>query len=335
MQKITANRSGIRITGNNKIDPIFIVGAPRSGTSLLRVILNRHPSIGLCDETYFFYYVYTRRDAFGDLSNPANRRHLIDRYLATRRIQRLDSDLQALTEGLMKEGGSYRSFFITLMRLYAAARGKVRYGEKTPQHALFAETLCEWYPKGKLIHLVRDPRDVVGSLLRMPWASNHAAANARIWSDCVQNAERCRQRDNYILVRYEDLVSDPHAELMRVCAFIGEEYCSAILVSDNQTPADMWWFQKAQEPLSGNEVGKWRQQLTGKQVALIEWVAGSYMRQFGYEPSGQTISLGGRSTEACAEFFESVFQKITRSPRLWYHWMQRTQLAKEEAWIDI
>src|SRR6267378_254336 len=77
-------------------EPIFIVGAPRSGTTLLRNMLNRHPAIAICRETVFFQYVYQRRRTFGSLGELRNRRRLITEYLSTQRIRLMQMDSQAL-----------------------------------------------------------------------------------------------------------------------------------------------------------------------------------------------------------------------------------------------
>src|SRR5580704_14713740 len=106
----------------------------------MRRILDRHPSIGIRPETQFQRLVYSRRKAFGDLSNLNNRRRLIDEYLASRFIRGIDFDTAALAERLQREGTSYRALFSSLLRCYADSQGKSRFGEKTPQHALFLET---------------------------------------------------------------------------------------------------------------------------------------------------------------------------------------------------
>ena len=155
-------------------DPIFIVGAPRSGTTLLRAMLSRHPRVGLSDETYYLYTVYQRCRAFGDLANPANRKALIESYTATQRVQQLEIDLSRLRDRLMAEGTSYPAFCATLLQCYAEAQGKTRAGEKTPAHARYVNTLLEWYPNARVIHLVRDARDVCASLSNMPWSRKAA-----------------------------------------------------------------------------------------------------------------------------------------------------------------
>src|SRR5690242_4571314 len=206
------------IEGSQWNSPIFIVGAPRSGTTLLRNMLNRHPSIAICRETEFHHLVFQRRRAFGSLIDMRNRQRLVKQYLPTRRIQRMQMDLQGLETTLLREGTSYEAFFASLLRFYAQAHGKRRCGEKTPQHALFTETLCEWYPGATIIHLVRDPRDVVASLLRVPWASHNVLGNAHLWVRCNVAARRSRHRPQYLLVRYEELVAQPELELKRICA---------------------------------------------------------------------------------------------------------------------
>jgi Sulfotransferase family len=297
---------------DDALAPIFIVGAPRSGTSLLRNLLNRHPAIGLCDESHYFYYVWRRRRAFGDLANAATRQRLVDRYLATRRLRRLEIPLEDLAARLMREGTNYDAFFITLLRFYAAVHHKRRFGEKTPQHAFFVATLCEWYPHCRIIHLVRDPRDVVASLLRMPWGSRNALVNARRWRGSVTAVERAGSRDNLIRVRYEQLVSDPESELRRICDFVGEEP-HAGLGAAASPPADAWWFARAAAPVTTARRGAWRQELTSEDVAVIEWVAAPFMRRFGYEPVAPAAGVALRLRAAAGAAVVSWIERDGRA----------------------
>ncbi len=202
--------------------PIFVVGCPRSGTTLMRRILDRHPSIAICPETQFQRLVYSRRKAFGDLGDLTNRRRLIDEYLSSRFIRRMKLDRAALAERLQREGASYKAMFTTLLRYYAASQGKSRFGEKTPQHALFLETLCEWFPNAAILHMVRDPHATVASMQRMPWRRS-AVANARIWLRLNQAARRFHEWRGYLEVRYESLVANPERQIRKICSFVGEE----------------------------------------------------------------------------------------------------------------
>jgi hypothetical protein len=314
--------------------PVFIIGAPRSGTSLLRALLNRHPSIGLCDETYYFYYVYSRRRAFGDLSRPTNRQRLIDQYLATHRIRRLGLDLNELNKTLMAEGESYSAFFLALIRFYSRSQGKSVYGEKTPHHAYYVDQLNHWYPDGKILYLIRDPRDVVASLLKMPWASQNVLTNARLWLKCTAGALSCRERESCLLVGYERLVDQPEAGLKEICKFIGVDYSPLMLEPDDSAGVSEWWFQRAQTAPSKDRLGVWRQQLNNRQIALIESVAQPIMEAFGYELSGQVVPFEVKAGALLDELRTAVKEKLQKLPHSWYYWLQPTAIAREEAWID-
>lgn len=315
-------------------DPVFIVGAPRSGTTLLRAMLNRHPRIGLSDETYYFYYVYLRRRTFGDLAHPANRKSLIESYSATERMHRLKVDLPRLKERLMAEGTSYPAFFATILQFYAEAQGKVRAGEKTPHHAWYVDTLLDWYPSGRVIHLVRDPRDVCASLFNVPWGRKTATANADLWVNLTSAAERGQGNPRFCRVRYEDVVADPERVMRELCAFIGEGYDPAMLSTTPVSTADKPWFLRSHDALSKDRLGAWQGQLSPNDVRLIEAGAGPLMKAMGYELSESPASAALRLRGRVQSRLEDLKEKLVRAPRLWYFWLQPRNLAGEEKWID-
>jgi len=128
------------------VSPIFIVGSPRSGSTLLRNMLNRHPAIAICLETQFRRLIYARRRAFGDLSDLGNRSRLAKEYLSTERVQRMQIDLPALKEMLLREAATYEAFFTSFLRFYAEANGKRRCGEKSPGHACSPQRFANGTP---------------------------------------------------------------------------------------------------------------------------------------------------------------------------------------------
>lgn len=315
-------------------NPVFVVGAPRSGTTLLRAMLNRHPRIGLCDETYFFYYAFLRRRAFGDLAEEKNRLRLIDSYAATQRMKRLKVNLPGLKERLLAEGTSYPAFFGTILQFYAEQYGKVRSGEKTPHHAWYVDTLLEWYPEGRVIHLVRDPRDVCASLFTVPWGRKSAIANAELWVSLIQAAERGEGNPRYRRVRYEDLVAEPEQVLREISQFIGEEFDPGMLSTSPVSTADKPWFMRSHDAISRDRLQTWKGQLSQEDVRLIEAGAGGLMQKMGYpltlSPASAGLVLRGRLKAR----LEDVKERVLRAPRLWYFWMQPRNLAGEEKWID-
>jgi hypothetical protein len=311
--------------------PIFIVGGPRSGTTLLRNMLNRHPRIAVCRETEFFHWVYARRRTFGDLRETENRRRVVDAYVATRRIRRMQVDLDALRETLLREGSSYAALFLSLLQFFAVSRRRKRCGEKTPHNALVADMLLEWYPDARLIHILRDPRDAVASMLRMPWAQPNVRSNTLLWLRFNRAAWRLRADPRYLLVRYEQLVARPEPELERLCEFAGEKYSDAMLAPNWDPTADLPWFRRAEEPVTTGRLGKWRDELTADQAALIEFYAGDQMATFGYERAAGSPSPGAKARDLVAAASGAVKKRVEQFPAAWYYLIRSSNLVAEEA----
>jgi hypothetical protein len=326
-----------RATASSKLTamkkpPVFVVGAPRSGTTLLRNMLNRHPRLAILFETQFYNHVYTRRRAFGDLGAPAARRRFVTEYLATQRIRKSGLDLNGLQERLLRDATSYPALFASLMEHFAAAQGKSRWGEKSPQHSLFTETLCEWFPGAAIIHLVRDPREVVASLQLVPWASNSVITNAITWRRYNQAARRSSHRPEYLMVHYHDLVNHPERELRRICSLLGEEYSAAMLVPEEAAPQSPQ-SQLIRAPTTAERLGKWREQLTDEDVAIVEWTVGSDLASFGYtkvaaKPPVRTIA---RALAYAA--FDAVRRRVAYFPALLYRVLAPTRISREEFWV--
>jgi hypothetical protein len=300
----------------------------------MRNILNRHPRIAICGETHFHQYVYARRRAFGDLSCPENRRRLVEEYLALKRL-RFVTDRAGLTEKLLLEGMSYKALFSCFVKYHTQAQGKPRWGEKTPQHALFAETLCEWYPGATIIHMIRDPRDVVASLQRMPWASGSVVQNARRWLRDNLAARACSHRPQYLPVRYETLVTQPEQELARVCQRLGEEYLPELLdpAGDDVLPPPVPWLVRAEQPITTDRVGRWREDLTAEQVSQVEWVVGRHMESFGYQRAQDPPSILCIARGLGFAVFDTARIRLSQLPGIWYHLARPTKLAREESWM--
>jgi hypothetical protein len=314
--------------------PVFIVGAPRSGTTLLRNMLNRHPTFAICNETRFCPNVYARRRAFGDLKDGNNGRRLVDEYLATDRIRRLGLHRSEVRDQLLRESSSYRELFIAVLRNYAELQGKKRYGEKTPQHALFSEVLCEWYPGAAIIHLIRDPRDVVGSLQNMAWASKSVVINARAWVRHNAAAIRSNRRPGYLRVLYETLVVEPERELARICAHLGEDYSPLMLAPSSEDITSKPWSKRSQLAVTVQRLGVWRKQLTEEEVALTEWVASEHMAAFGYRREAAAPSPMAIAQGLAVAALDSARRRIHHFPATLSSLMSPTKLAREESWLS-
>ncbi|MBZ5595099.1 MAG: sulfotransferase [Acidobacteriia bacterium] len=312
--------------------PVFIIGSPRSGTTVLRLILNRHPSLAICGETRFFADIYKRRRVFGSLEDIKNRRRLVEQYLSTARIRRLGVDLQGLKEQLLREATSYPALFTGILRYYAASQGKKRFGEKTPHHAFYADTLCAWYPGAAIIHLVRDPRDVVASLQRTRWAPDSILNNTSMWLLFNRAARRLQNYRGYLLVHYETLVTQPEQELARICAHLEEECAPATLLAAEPVDGPYSFPRHASGPLTTERLHKWQEQLTAQEVSLIEWVAARDMQTYGYSRSAGSVSIAAVARGLAAAALDPLRRQLEQSPYTWCRLTQPTNLAAQEYW---
>jgi sulfotransferase family protein len=313
--------------------PVFIVGSPRSGTTLLRVTLNRHPQLAVLGETAYFRRVYDRRKAFGDPADLQVRDRIVTAYLAIEPVRRLGMNAEVLRERLMREGVSWRELFASMLRTYAESQGKPHAGEKTPRHALHVHTLCEWFPDCTIVHLVRDPRAAVCSMIRMPWACRSVLMGARTWRLFNAAALAVSGRCNYVLIKYEDLVTHPEEQVRRLCNHIGLEYTDAVLSPD---PAEMdprRPVHRAYEKVTSARMELWGAQLQPWQVSTIEAAAGHLMGEFGYQRRTRSATAASMARAAAEALVEMTVQKLIRSPSVFYHFLQPTNLADEEKWI--
>lgn len=251
-----------------EFDPVFLGGEGRSGTTLLRVMLDAHPAIACGPESHF-------------LTDPRFREfHEHFRNTWWRRGEGFGyakEDLDDLFRDLA------RGWFETYMR----KRGKRRWADKTPQTIHCLPYLWELFPTARFVHLIRDGRDVACSILPQTWGPSTIEEAAERWVDCIWKGVIHRaDTARYTEVRYEDLVKDPEAEVRRVLAWIGEEWDPCVLeyhrdVADNPEKTESSAGQVAQ-PLYTSSLGRWRRDLTPKQVKAFERIAGETLEFLGY-----------------------------------------------------
>lgn len=205
------------------VDGFFIVGSPRSGTTLLQLLLDAHPDVAIPPESHIYRVFTPLMPRYGDLSAEANLRRFADDLVADVWIKawKLDVTGAELVREASRPGRA--GVVDALLRRYAAAHGAKRWGEKTPYHVSFLPQIMADFPNARIIHLVRDGRDVLESRRRMVWGPKSALGVARQWK---QQVDACRRfftdRDDPRLmeVRYCDLVADASAQTMKLQRFL-------------------------------------------------------------------------------------------------------------------
>jgi hypothetical protein len=280
------------MTSNDR--PIFLVGCPRSGTTLLSAMLHAHPRIAMPPETRFLVPLYHDRLSFGDLRDPANRRRLAWRMTGKgTRFRDLGLDRRQLVGQIVAAPPTFGSAAGTVWREFARSRGKVRWGEKRPAYWQDMDLILRLFPSAQIVHLVRDGRACVASLKQVDWWHSGAIGGMATWVLADRELTRLGRRlpaDCYHRVRYEDLLADPPAELGALCGFLGEEFDEAMLdhtqAARDIVPDRKSWHDRTKGSLDPARIEAWRTALDPAEIALLERVGGRVLRANGYEISG-------------------------------------------------
>jgi len=269
--------------------PVFIVGAPRSGTTMLQYILGDLPGLSLpTGESHFIVPLYRNQAAYPDVATPAGMRRLLQ-TLHDFNAEFLDTDLhgvkfdvETLAQAFLAEGrANVRDVISGIFEHNARGMGKTRWGDKTPYYALHLDKLTAWWPDAKIIHLVRDGRDVALSLFgrQHDFGVYNVYYAAQYWQKYV---DVCREQGRrlpagqYLELRYEDVLDDQEAAMRSVCDFLGEP------LPDGRPQSARDEASRHLKTVNRDNQEKWRRGLNAWQIRVFESEAGPTLRQSGY-----------------------------------------------------
>lgn len=258
----------------------FIVGAARSGTTLLGVLLDRHSRLAITPETIFY----------GELAPLIDPRapQSVERSLAAwRRLPELGLRPAQVME---RCGADLRphQVFRAVLELFAEARGKAWCGEKSPMHRKFTRALAADFPDAKIVHVLRDGRDVAASLASVPWWTGDLSEAAAFWLDAVSDLEDLQAAlpGQFLVVSYQALATRPAATLARVMAFLGLEMEATQLdptvASGVVLPRSLDWKGRAVRAVETGRLGQWRT-LPGPERAMLDKALRPRLKQLAVE----------------------------------------------------
>jgi hypothetical protein len=298
-------------------EAIFVVGVSRSGTTLLRTVLQTSDRIAIAMENHYVGHVipnYGARHQFallGDLANDETIGRIVEfiysgEYQKRSRLREISpfwrwlireippADLE---QRLLAAERTERGIYAALLRLYADFMGRPVMGEKTPAHLNFVDTLLEWFPSAKVVHIVRDPRGVYVSdsrrrrgrptppyswLMRLPLAfqSVMLVQTALAWSGAARRHFRLARvhPDNYAMLRFEDLVRQPEESLPRLFEFLGVE----LPAGATDVKVVSRGFNLGAEGLDAAAADRWREHLHPMAARVLKLLLGRSMRRLGY-----------------------------------------------------
>jgi hypothetical protein len=264
----------------------FIVGSPRSGTTLLSVLIDRHSRMCVPPETAFFDEVAPRL-AGGSGGGAA----VADALRDWRRLPELGIGPEAVVRRLGGGAAGPGEVLAAILDLYAEARGKPRCGEKTPQHLPHVPTILRLFPDAPVFCLMRDGREAALSMADMPWWPPRTLADAAdVWrrsADLASDLARAHP-GRFRLVRYEDLAGRPAEVLGGVMETLGERMepgqLDPAVPSGVVLPRSLAWKSGALGPVRSAAERERRSGATAEQTALLERLLGDHLRRHGYGP---------------------------------------------------
>ena len=312
---------------------VFVVGAARSGTTLLQRMLDAHPSLAVVNETYWLPRKFRERTGLTreGVVTPA----LTEQLLASPKFSRMAMTREDLASLLVEEEPvRYERFVSLIFDLYAARRGKRYAGDKTPGYVRRIEQVHALWPQARFVHIIRDPRDLCLSMLDWrsgertagqfgTWEADPVISAALYWRYSVlagREAGESLGADLYREVLYERQVGAPERELEKICRFLGLPYAPQMVrFHEGRTLRKPGSSSKAQwlPPTAG--LREWRTQLPRGDAERVEAVAGELLGELGYETRRERCSPAVRDRVARIRrtFTDNIRARGRPVPRDW------------------
>lgn len=242
---------------------VFVLGAPRSGTTLTFKILSSNPAFcAIDDETYFL----VPRDVFNDNC----------KGLTSKEIKELRNQSKDIIE-----------LYDNLANFIIKREGGKRFLEKTPMHVLYLRFLTQHFPNAKFINMIRDGRDCYVSHKRLD-AHLHSSITrfACLWRDHIVARQRLGQHPQIMDITYEELTGKPWETSKQIMNFLGEDFLEEQInpkYYSNTNLLKIKGHDQLSKPINSASIGRWREKMTSQEIAVFNRIAGKQLKGLGYE----------------------------------------------------
>jgi len=272
----------------------FIIGVYRSGTTLLRLILNAHSQIVVPREAFFLMPLLKKkylnslisRNTIKNFNEDLVKKAKIEKtYLQGTFIEGNYSEV--IAQILQHEKTTVKDFIDSIFSFYCYKEGKSVWGNKTPPFFRKIDILHSLFPEAKFIHIVRDGRDVFHSMRKMEPLMNNVSVMALDWAYKLYKIETSFRKihaNNKITVRYEDLLEKPIETLKSICSLIGVEYESNMMdfYKSSFANASIRHSELIFKPINTSNKEKWKRNLTHREIEIFNLLAGHYLKKYNY-----------------------------------------------------
>jgi hypothetical protein len=272
---------------------VFIVGCARSGTTLLRVMLDCHPELAVANDSHFVTRAIEKLHGEDDPALTPELVAWVESYHRTRRLRLPAGAIERAARGAPR----FSDFARAIFRAYAESQGKPLAGEKAPDYVRALPLLHRLFPAARFVHVVRDGRDVALSLLdwardgkgpgAYPLWQEHPIAMCALWWEWNLRAGRAGARElaagRVLELRYEALVENPAAALRGVAAFLDLPFAPEMLdYPHGRAQREPGFAAKSTRLPPTPGLRDWRAQLAAEDQLLFEAIAGNLLRELGY-----------------------------------------------------
>lgn len=274
-------------------NPIFIIGTERSGSNLLRLLLNSHTNIAIPHPPHLMRDFKSFEIGYGHLGVDDHFSDLLDDSIEFVNSHFAPWPYQVKNSDLMEfiEDRSLYGIYVALHEQYRIYKNKKRWGCKSTFMWQEIEKILRFHANPKLIHLVRDPRDVAVSAKKSIFSKGHPYNLALLWNHEQQSIEKYKETSfndkNYLLIRYEDLTFNPHKTLGKIMNFLNEEveeqqfeFFKTDEASTLAKQSESW--KNVQSPIAPNSVGQYKKALSEKEQFYLENICGELMTKYLY-----------------------------------------------------
>lgn len=271
--------------------PVFVLGCPRSGTTLLYHMLLSSGGFAIYETESEAFGLLGRR--FGNLRRRRNRERLLDTWFRSKLFRRSGLERQEIEPRILSECLNAGDFLRMLMEAIARKQGVERWAETTPEHLLYLPVIKKLIPEALIIHVIRDGRDVALSLDKIGWIrplpgdrSRSLLAAALFWKWMVKRGRSCGRElgADYTEVHYEQLVASPQEALSRLGVFIEHDVdygrIQQVALGSVRNPNSSFKTDREGKDLS--PIGRWKAMLSPAQMAVLESAIGDLLGELGY-----------------------------------------------------
>ncbi len=273
-------------------NPIFIIGTERSGTNLLRLILNSHSAIAVPHPPHIMKLFGPLELLYGSLSLEGNFRRLVEDVCHMVELHTYPWEFRPDREQVVQlaRARNLLAVYFQLYDQYLNHSGKLRWACKSTFMIEYVAEILRYHPDARFIFMVRDGRDVAVSAKQSIFNHFHVYYSARRW----QREQRVGldwlatlPPEQIMLLKYEELTADPAAVVRRLCEFLDEPFEEEMLEYHRSSEArksgslSISWKNTSRPVLKGNNE-KFRQQLSEQEVRQIEAIAHAELRELGY-----------------------------------------------------